>query len=227
MNGSIYDSGYKKNTDCVIHNEKVKMALSDMKFLPAKNRENWVRPLSTPVIPKRWAGMAVMAALMLLATVGTVRADAASASATATATVTAPIALAANTPLGFGTVIPNGTAGTVTLDSTGVRVANGGVTLGSAAGVSPLSFIVTGTPNATFSVTPPTSITLSDGASHTMIVDGFYTLVAPWMGTGTGTILGTGTLTGPPIGADLHVGTAATQPAGNYTGTVSYSVAYN
>jgi hypothetical protein len=115
----------------------------------------------------------------------------------------------------FGNISPTGSAGTVVMSATGTRTPTN-VTLASGT-FSAASFTATGTGSQTFTITPDSSATLSDGASHTMSVDTFLT------SAGAGTLSsGTQTFT---LGGTLHVG--ASQVAGSYTGTFNVTVAYN
>jgi Domain of unknown function (DUF4402) len=155
----------------------------------------------------------VMGGLLLAGATGFAQSP--TASANATATILTAISLAKNTDLVFGNISPTGTAGTVVLSPTGTRTPTN-VTLASGTS-SAASFTATGTGSQTFTITPDSSATLSDGASHTLTVDTFTT------SAGAGTLSsGTQTFT---LGGTLHVG--ASQVAGSYTGTFNVTVAYN
>ena len=79
------------------------------------------------------------------------------------------------------------------------------------------SFDVTGDGNANYSITLPSSTTLSSGG-NTMIVDTFNhdAGASPTLVGGSDTF---------NVGATLHVG--ATQASGTYSGTFSVTVNYN
>ena len=137
------------------------------------------------------------------------------ASASASADILTPISLAKVTDLVFGSISPTGTPGTLVLSAAGVRTPTNVTTASGTFGTA--SFTATGTGSQTFTITPDTSITIDDGAAHTMTVDTFTT------SAGAGTLsLGTQTFN---VGATLHVG--ANQFAAHYTGTFSVTVAYN
>ena len=140
------------------------------------------------------------------------------ASTTATATVINPLTLSAVTPLNFGAVVTGGATGSVTVTPSGTRSSSGGVTMGSSAGVTPAEFSVTGQSGSSYSVTLPSSITLTDTAANTMTVDTFTHDLggSPLLGP-----MGTQLL---HVGATLWVG--ATQPSGVYTGTFTVTVNY-
>ena len=142
-----------------------------------------------------------------------------SATANASATIITPIAIAKSVDMNFGNIAVGTTAGTVVLSTAGVRTKTGGVTLPATTGtVSAASFNVTGTGTSSFTITLPTSITLSDGASHSMTV-----------GTFTSNPSGTGTLSSGAatvaVGGTLNV--AASQVAGTYTNTSDLTVTVN
>ncbi|HUP91634.1 MAG TPA: DUF4402 domain-containing protein [Solimonas sp.] len=162
---------------------------------------------------------AVKAALLAAAAVATGNAFAASASADATATVVTPIAITSTADLVFGK-FSAGTGGSVVMSNAGARSKTGSVVLltGTAGGAA--GFNVTGDANATYSISLPAddSVTVSDGASHSMAVDSFISNPGS-----------SGTLTGGAqavaVGATLTVGSG--QAAGAYTGTFAVGVEYN
>jgi hypothetical protein len=136
----------------------------------------------------------------------------------ANATIIAPIAISNSDALDFGDVVPGTSLGTVVMATAGTRSATGGTTLGSVNVGGAADFTVTGADGYAYSITLPSSITLSDGGVNTMSVDTF-----------TSNPSGTGTLTGGSqalaVGATLHVG--ANQVAGSYSGSFDVTVTYN
>jgi len=166
-----------------------------------------MRPLATPV-----------ALLLCLGTVGGLaQAPTQSALAQASAQIYQPVSIQKPADLNFGAMIASPSAGKVVLGPNGARTATGGAVLASAAGVSATSFVVSGEPNATFSLTLPASILIASGA-QSMTVDAFTT------DTPTTRLDARGTLA-------LHVGAtlalAANQAAGLYSGSFTVTVAYN
>jgi uncharacterized protein DUF4402 len=143
----------------------------------------------------------------------------ATTSANATARIITPISLTKNTDMNFGDVVASGSLGTVILSTAAARSTTGGASLGSATGVTAGSFAVAGQPSATYAITLPASVTVDDGATHTMTVDTFNSNPS-----GTGALSGAGTQT-LLVGATLHVG--ANQVAGSYTGSFNVTVTYN
>lgn len=143
-------------------------------------------------------------------------AHAATASATASATVLTPIAIAKTADMSFGSLYAdNVTAGTLVLATDGSRTVTGGVTTGATGGAA-ASFTVTGTTDAAYVVTlPTTAVTITDGTNN-MTVDTF-------------TDNSTGTLTGGSVsfqvGATLNV--AAGQVANAYSGSFNVTANYN
>lgn len=142
-----------------------------------------------------------------------------SANANAAAKIIQPISISKTTDLNFASVVPSGSTGTVVVTAAGGRSATGGATLGSSTGLTQAVFSVTGEPSATYTITLPSSISISDGASHSMTVDTFTSDVASpatFPGAGSQAL---------NVGATLNVGIS--QVAGSYTGTFSVTVTYN
>ena len=119
----------------------------------------------------------------------------------------------------FGDISAGSTSGTVILTPAGTRNATGGVTINSETSGNPATFDVQGTPNASFSISLPVSIILSDAASHTMTVDNFTSSPTP---SGVLDASGKQTLF---VGATLNV--SANQAFGAYSGQMSVTVDYN
>jgi hypothetical protein len=120
-------------------------------------------------------GKTSMLCLLLMST-GNAMAQA-TATASATANIIHPIALEKTIDMQFGNVAVSATIpGTAILDPSGTRTAGGagGVTFPATTGaVSPASFTVLGQPGYSFSISLPAGCILSDGSSHTMMVDNF------------------------------------------------------
>jgi spore coat protein U-like protein len=165
----------------------------------------------------------LLASLFVMACgIQSVKAQTASAtqSATANATIITPISITNVADLNFGNIVAGTGAGTVTVATTGNRTSTGDVILPSATlgTVNAAEFKVTGLADATYAITLPTSIDISETGGTTMTVTDFTSNPS-----GTGTLAGgTQTLS---VGAMLNV--KANQAAGNYTGTFNVTVAYN
>ncbi len=115
--------------------------------------------------------------------------------------------------LSFGTFASGG-GGTVTVSPSGGRTAGGGVILFGGGGFSdggPANVVVTGTPGSNFSVTLPTSASLTSSGGS-MAISGFSS--AP-LGSGGSQIA---------IGATLNVPNQAAP--GNYTGSFDIIASY-
>ena len=139
--------------------------------------------------------------------------------ATGSVTVLTPIAIANVANLNFGSVAVSETGGKVILTPSSLRSISGGLTYPSVAGnVSAASFKVTGFGSAIYSILLPTSLSISDGAGHSMAINAF-----------TSTPSGTGTLSEGTqiinVGATLNVG--ASQVAGDYTNSIGFPVVVN
>ncbi|MFA5820281.1 MAG: DUF4402 domain-containing protein [Bacteroidales bacterium] len=146
-----------------------------------------------------------------------------SATATASATIIAPISISKTVDINFGNIAVGTTGGTVVLLPAGTRSATGGVSLPSAipGTVTAATFTVTGEGANTYSITLPSTYTITKtGGSATMIVNTF-TSNPPSSGTLTS---GSQTL---KVGATLTVN--ASQVGGVYTNTTGFpvTVAYN
>jgi hypothetical protein len=141
--------------------------------------------------------------------------------ANASATIVIPISIEKVSDMDFGNVaVQAANGGTVELDPAGSRTPVGGVTLPSITGtVSAASFTVSGTPNYTYSITLPNSVTIEDAFSNSMTVDVF---TSDPSSTGQLSSGGSETLN---VGATLNV--SAAQPAGLYTSTTPFTVTVN
>ena len=161
-------------------------------------------------------------ALSILALGFTTYANAqATASADASATIIAPITISMNTPMNFGNIAINASAGTVVMDYAGARTPNGGVTLPANAGnPTAAEFLVSGEDGFTYDILLPTSaIQIVDvNSANPMNVDNF-----------TSDPIGSGILTGGSqlvhVGAKIHVN--GSQPAGVYTSATPFDVTVN
>ncbi|MEJ1223884.1 DUF4402 domain-containing protein [Sediminicola sp. 1XM1-17] len=142
-----------------------------------------------------------------------------SATASTTAEIITPISIVNAADMNFGTLAAAPTTGTVVLGTDGSRSSTGGVTLSTSGTASTAaSFTVTGEANSTYSLTLPSSITLS-GPTSTMTVDTFISSPAT-----QGTLNGSGSST-VNIGATLNVG--ANQADEVYTNAADLTVTVN
>lgn len=145
--------------------------------------------------------------------------QAATAIATVDATIINTLGIATTAGLGFGDISAGAVAGTVVMTPAGVRSATGGATLNTATGASAAGFDLTGTPNATFSITLPASSVLSDGGVNTMLVDNFTS--SP---SSSGVLDSSGKMT-VYVGATLNI--RSNQAVGAYSGQMTVTVDYN
>jgi Domain of unknown function (DUF4402) len=140
-------------------------------------------------------------------------------SAGGSAIVVIPISIANSGNMNFGNISVSSTVGSVILDPSGVRRVVGGATLPVLSGtVSAASFTVSGSVSSTYSISLPSSYTISSGAK-TMIINAFTSNPS---GTGTLSSSGSQTLF---VGATLNVGAA--QGAGTYTNATGFGVTVN
>lgn len=141
-----------------------------------------------------------------------------------------PMTLIQDSPLHFGTInIQTGVAGTCVLPSNSTtRSFTGGVIASTVAPVATnAAYLVTGTMNATYALTLPTTITVTEttGTLATMTIG---TLKARFNGAGADAVVSTLSTTGTDsftVGGTLTI--AAAQDAGIYAGSFDVSVDYN
>ena len=146
----------------------------------------------------------------------------ATATAAASATIITPITIVKNVDMNFGNVAVSATlAGSVILAPASTRSVGGtGVTLPATTGtVAAASFTVSGQGSYTYAITLPSSCTITDAGSHTMLVNAFTSNPS---GTGALSAGGSQTLT---VGATLNV--SAAQAAGVYTNATGVPVTVN
>ncbi len=128
----------------------------------------------------------------------------------------APISISTSGDMDFGTMLTTGTAGTVTVTPAGARSSVDVDLFGGFPAAA--AFDVTGRSNQNYSITLPSSATLTSGG-NTMTIDTFTD------DAGANPSLPGGGSDTFNVGATLHVG--ATQASGTYSGTFSVTVNYN
>ena len=141
---------------------------------------------------------------------------AATATGAASCEILPAIGVAKTRDLAFGQVQAGGSAGLVVLAPGGVRTAQGGTALAGGSAVA-ASILIGDSHGASYSVTVPPSIVISDGI-HSMLVTDF-TVDAPKDS------LDPSGFHRVSIGATLHV--APGQVPGQYLGTLVIAVAYD
>ena len=139
------------------------------------------------------------------------------ATANAAANIISPMAITKNVDLNFGNIAAGTSAGTVELETDGVRTA-ANVILPSVTGtVTAAEFTVTGLPGSNYIITLPTTpVTIASGGNNMTI-----TTFTEDSATNTLTEEGTETFN---VGATLNVG--AGQAVGLYEGTFVVTVDY-
>lgn len=141
-----------------------------------------------------------------------------------------PMTLVQDSPLHFGTInIQTGVAGTCILPSSSTtRSFTGGVIASTVAPVATnAAYHVTGTMNATYALTLPATITVTE-TTGTLATMSIGTLKARFNGAGADAIVSTLSATGTDsftVGGTLTI--AAAQVAGIYAGAFDVSVDYN
>lgn len=159
--------------------------------------------------------------LMLISVLG-ITASPLSVAATVTASVdvqiSTNIAVSAATGMTFGDLTAGPSGGAVVMDTDGKRTATGSVELNSASPSSPATFNISGTPNSTYSVLLPDSVTLSDGGANQITVSNF--LSNP---DASGQLSSSGEQS-VSIGGTLSIG--ANQGFGDYAGSMQVTINY-
>ena len=141
------------------------------------------------------------------------------ASADASARIVSPLQITKTADLLFGNIAAGPSAGTVDMAVNDVRTASGGVTLIAAGNVSnAAAYDIIGYPDATFTISLPSSILIASGAND-MQVDNFISSL------GATSALDAQGAAALKVGATLNV--AANQAVGLYTGSFDVTVAYN
>ncbi len=144
--------------------------------------------------------------------------SAATIAATVDAQITTNIAVSTATGMVFGDMTSGPLGGAVVMNTDGLRVATGSVELNSSSVSSPATFTISGTPNSTYTVALPTSVTLSDGGANRMIVTN---LLSDPDASGQLSSSGVQSVT---IGGTLNIG--ANQGFGNYSGSMAVVINY-
>jgi len=159
----------------------------------------------------------LIAAIVLVAVAATANAQV-TGTATGSATIITPISISKTVDMNFGNIAVSSTLGNVVLATDGTRTKIGGVTLPAVTGtVTAAQFTVNGLGTSSFSITLPTTYTITSGA-NTMNIDTFTSTPS-----GSGSLVG-GTQT-IKVGATLDV--AASQAAGTYTNATGFPVIVN
>ena len=141
------------------------------------------------------------------------------ATATVTANITSTLTVRTINGLIFGDIGSGAEAGTLALSPGGVRTTTGGVTVNRAIAGSPAAFDIQGDPNATYSITFPAAVIMTNGSPNSMVVDNFTSSPET---TGVIDAGGQQTLF---VGATLNVN--SNQAFGSYSGELTVTVDYN
>jgi spore coat protein U-like protein len=143
---------------------------------------------------------------------------AASAVSTISVSVTRSLSITNISALEFGSVSVSSTAGTVVIDTDGMRFSTGGVMVDPSGSYTPARFYIEGKPNANFSIKLPNRVEIRDGFGNTISVDNFNTSVE------SGTLDANGVLefkVGGQINLDPN------QNTGEYSGTMVVELNYS
>lgn len=94
-----------------------------------------------------------------------------SAMATINVTIARFLSITNTSSLDFGTISVSSTAGSVMVDTNGMRFTTGGVSINPAGLFTPAKFIIEGKPDASYSISLPDNVELRDGRGNTIHVD--------------------------------------------------------
>lgn len=141
-----------------------------------------------------------------------------SAMATINVTVARFLSITNTSSLEFGTVSVSSTAGSVSVDTEGMRFTTGGVTVNPSGVFNPAKFIIEGKPDASFSITLPDSVELRDGKGNILQVDEFKA------SNQTGNLDSNGALE-VKIGGKINFD--ANQKSGDYSGVMIVELNYS
>jgi hypothetical protein len=146
-------------------------------------------------------------------------ADAATTSTTVEANIVSSINIVAQNGVVFGDISSSAIAGTVNIDTSGSRIATGGVTINTSTSGSPANFEVSGDPNALYVITLPASVTINSSSGDSMTINNISS------SPGTNGQLDAGGTQSLSVAARLNVGSF--QPFGAYSGLMATTVEYN
>ncbi len=149
-----------------------------------------------------------------------------SASASTSASLLTPISIVKDANMSFGTLATNATGGSVTLSTAGTLTpsSEGVVIMNSSTGTA-AQFTVTGEANQSFYLTHPTTVTLSDGNSHTLVVNSIVNNIGALSGGKVSTTIGAGGTTIIKLGGTLVVPANAVK--GDYSNASDLTVTVN
>lgn len=156
---------------------------------------------------------------VIISLVFCVPAISATATATATAKITSSMTVRTASSLVFGEISSGAEAGTLALSPAGVRTTTGGVTVNSAVAGTPAAFDVQGDPNATYSISFPAAVIMTNGSPNSMVIEKFISSPET---TGVLDTSGQQTLF---VGGTLNVN--SNQAFGTYTGELTITLDYN
>jgi hypothetical protein len=169
----------------------------------------WRRSGLAMVLGVAWSGAPAFAQY---STQGTVNAS---------ANVVRILSVTSTSDLSFGTFAPGPTAGTVVMTAAGNRTATGGVTLVSASAGAQGTVNLAGTPSTSYTVTLPSSVTLTAASGGATMTLGSFTTTL----TGSAGSLNTSGTGSFGVGGTLTV--SANQPISVYTGSFPVTLTYN
>lgn len=141
-----------------------------------------------------------------------------SAITTVNVTVARYLSITNASSLEFGNISVSATAGTVVINTNGMRFATGGVTINPTGSFNEAKFIIEGKPNANFAIKLPYKIELRDGNGNIINVNNFKS------STEAGT-LDTNGVQEISVGGQINLD--PNQATGDYTGTMIVELNYS
>ena len=145
--------------------------------------------------------------------------NAATTTTTVEANIVSSINIVTQNGVVFGDISVSSISGTVSIDTSGLRTATGGVTINTSTSGSPANFEVSGDPNGLYNITLPASVVITSAAGDSMTVDNFNS------SPDTNSTLDAGGTENLSVAARLNVGSF--QAFGAYSGLMATTVEYN
>ena len=176
--------------------------------------------MKTQRTPKRWIGNMMSLAFVCAVRIASAQ-NGASKTASITTTIIQGLSVTNTSSLRFGAMIPGSLGGTATVSPNGSLSATGTISLltASAYPTSAAAFNLLGAPNLAYTITLPTSVTLTlQGGSNTILLTA---LTSSPTASGSLSSTGTGAL---KVGGTITV--SSSQAAGVYSGTFTVTLSY-
>ena len=166
------------------------------------------------MIKKNLLKTATLLAVLLCVSSSTMAATAVS---TINVTVARYLSITNTSSMEFGSVMASTTAGTVVLETNGMRSVTGGVDINPADSYTPAKFIIEGKPNASFTLKLPDNIELRDSNGNRIEINNFKSSHKDGLLDANGALEIT-------VGGQINLD--PNQTSGDYSGTIVVELIY-